>query len=250
MTKERTSSEYLQMFNKIKGTLLTDDENAAQMVNHNPMYFITNKGRIFSLAKKEPHEMSQVQRAAGVAKKNSIGSNSRKASVMLCINGKGKLHYVHRLVAEYFPHKTFVPEGYEGDTVIHHICGYNPDKTHESNRADNLLEMPRSTHKILHDMPYEPSEEWDKSFIKQLQQYSPKSKEMPLALRSEDGSTRIIENITYEQLSAMDPHGKVQQCINTLLSLWDLSGRQQEENKRLKQELHEQTKKSEQEENK
>lgn len=247
MVKQRTASEYLQIFNKVKNTLLRDGENAAQMVNHNPMYFITDRGRIFSLAGKKPRELSQVKRAAIVAKGNSNGNNCHKATVSLRVNNTTKLYYVHRIVAEYFSHKTFVPEGYTGNTVIHHICGYNPDNLQKSNHVDNLSEMPNAMHRVLHDMPFEPSAEWTKSFNKQIKHYLTEGKKIIGAFVSENGNERTIEYISPAQLAKTDTKGEIQQCIKTLSSLWVLAERQQEENERLKKELHEQTNKFEQE---
>lgn len=168
-----TAYEYLAKFNAAGSSLLLPDEKAVQMINHSPMYFISNKGRVFSAARKTVIELKQAIRSKAVAEKESSGDNSKKASVCLRLKGnKQKVFFVHKLVAEYFPIDTFVPNGYTGNTVIHHINGYNEQRPQESNHADNLLKTTQSIHRLIHTMPIDASDEklydWDRKLMKAL----------------------------------------------------------------------------------
>ncbi len=156
--KGLTAEEYKELFEKYKGDVLFENEEARQMVKHKPYLFITDKGRVLSVKKDRIRVRKQTQRVQKYSN-DTKGSNERKHCVCILIDGKPKVYYTHLLVAEYFSDKisSFVT-GDEDKTIIHHIKGYDPTSD-SNNNVNNLIRMNPRTHLLMHSMGVKSTEE-------------------------------------------------------------------------------------------
>lgn len=109
--------------------------DAVQMIHHNPMYFLTESGRIFSVWGKNVREKKLYRRS---------DRNKRLATEML-IDGQRRHVCVHLLIAEYFPTHTCVVFP-DLPLEVHHDRFYSD----ESNSCEQLTVLDQKIHNVLH----------------------------------------------------------------------------------------------------
>lgn len=121
--------------NKDMSNLIQDSEIWKDIPNYEGIYQISNKGRVKSILKN----------GVGRKKRDYILSNCLRAdgkmeypSVRLCINGKPKKNYIHRLMAS-----AFIPNP-ENKPIINHKDG------NKSNNSLDNLEWCDYSHNINH----------------------------------------------------------------------------------------------------
>lgn len=125
---------------------LHEGETVVQMVNHNPIYFLSSEGRVFSVAGKEWRELKTTTKIS----KNAtckIGSN-RQLCVGLRVNGKVPIIRISKLMAEYFPLSVFNPTN-DPRIETHHIEPWDDEKGTENNRLENLQRVGKQAHDVL-----------------------------------------------------------------------------------------------------
>lgn len=118
-------------------------ERAVQMLKHEPFYFITNHGRVFSVVEKKCRELKQ--RNTKTAKSQG---DTEQLSVTLYVNKKLIHRRVGCLVAEYFDVPTFNPMG-ESEIEVHHKQAYEVEKGRLNNLEGNLLKTGASVHRKI-----------------------------------------------------------------------------------------------------
>ena len=125
---------------------LHEGETVVQMVNHNPIYFLSSEGRVFSVARKEWHEMPQYTKPS----KNCAYNNcsNKQLSVSLTVNSKSKLIRVSRLMTEYFPLSIFNPTN-DKQVETHHIEPWDDEKGTDNNRLENLQRVGKQAHDVI-----------------------------------------------------------------------------------------------------
>ena len=125
---------------------LHEGETVVQMVNHNPIYFLSSEGRVFSIARKEWREMPQYTKQS----KNSAYNNcsNKQLSVSLSVNSKCKLIRVSRLMTEYFSLSVFNPTN-DKQVETHHIEPWDDEKGTENNCLENLQRVGKQAHDVL-----------------------------------------------------------------------------------------------------
>ena len=181
--------------------LLEEGEQPTQMVNHNPMYFITNRGRVISLYGKEPKVLNQYY---GYSKNAKSGGNHNRPRVELSINGERKIFYVHRLMTDYFPSdvSSFITSPSE-PTEIHHI---NPDAPEDQlNHPSNLLVTNAEPHKLITSLERteEPTQEQSEKIMKQMAGLDLGS---AVLLQYKDAETGEVKGVTIERLKGISGH--------------------------------------------
>lgn len=151
----KTAYQYELEFNKVKKAVLMDGEEARQMIDHNPMYWITDKARVISCGGwKGLRVLKQMPRGGkNIAKKHTTtGRTAMKNAVLLRVDGKSKTFSVHDLVSHYFPDKlayTYLTG--KGEKVTHHIDGYDMDNPYESNYPEHLEKLDNNgLHRFIH----------------------------------------------------------------------------------------------------
>ena len=125
---------------------LHEGETVVQMVNHNPIYFLSSEGRVFSVAGKEWRELKTTTKLS----KNAtckIGSN-RQLCVGLRVNGKVPIIRISKLMAEYFPLSVFNPTN-DSRLETHHIEPWDDEKGTDNNRLENLQRVSKQAHDVL-----------------------------------------------------------------------------------------------------
>lgn len=140
---------YKNKFEAKKIQILEEGEEARQCVNHQPYWFVTNKGRVLSVYGKE---IKEVQYLKEMGYKNKNGEYSQKKyCVGTRIDGKYKNFFVHALVAEYFSDQVCSYDIRDNEKKeIHHIKLLNKNNTQVAdNCVDNLQVLPREIHKAL-----------------------------------------------------------------------------------------------------
>lgn len=118
-------------------------ERAVQMIKHEPFYFITNHGRVFSVHQKKCRELKQ-----GNTKTAKSQGDTEHLSVTLCVNKKPIHHRVGCLVAEYFDVSEFNPMG-EPDIEVHHKQAYEVEKGRFNNFEGNLQKTGAKVHRSI-----------------------------------------------------------------------------------------------------
>lgn len=109
--------------------------DAVQMVNHNPMYFITRSSRIFSVYGKKVHELKTDKRS----------DRNPRISVTITVGVQRRHIFVHQLAAEYFPTYTCVVFP-DLPLEVHHDRFYSD----ESNSCEQLSILDQKIHNVLH----------------------------------------------------------------------------------------------------
>lgn len=125
---------------------LHEGETVVQMMNHNPIYFLSSEGRVFSVAGKEWRELKTTTKIS----KNAtckIGSN-RQLCVGLRVNGKVPIIRISKLMAEYFPLSVFNPTN-DSRLETHHIEPWDDEKGTDNNRLENLQRVSKQAHDVL-----------------------------------------------------------------------------------------------------
>lgn len=95
----------------------------------NGLYYVSNYGRILSVNKNSKRILWQT------------ADNANYLWITTSIDGKGKNHRVHQLVADYFLYKP------KGANLIHHIDGNK-----WNNNADNLIWLTAREHAKAHKL--------------------------------------------------------------------------------------------------
>lgn len=153
--KERSDLETMYMdkyMDLMDDSILMDGEVVKQChAPYPPYWFVTNKGRVFSVHKKKLQELKIHARKTGHA--NKSGERAGISWYVIYIDPDNNIQRhadIHRIVAEHFLEDEF-PE-IEGDRVVHHIkkrSTFREDEASECNCADNLQILPDSIHRAL-----------------------------------------------------------------------------------------------------
>lgn len=153
--KERLDLEIMYMdkyMDLMDDGFLMDGEVVKQChAPYPPYWFVTNKGRVFSVHKKKLQELKIHARKTGHA--NKSGERAGISWYVIYIDPDNNIQRhadIHRIVAEHFLEDEF-PE-IEGDRVVHHIkkrSTFREDEASECNCADNLQILPDSIHRAL-----------------------------------------------------------------------------------------------------
>lgn len=128
---------------------LHEGETVVQMVNHNPIYFLSSEGRVFSVAKRDGKEWRELKTTTKISKNaiNKTGSN-RQLCVGLQVNGKAPIIRISKLMAEYFPLSVFNPTN-DSRLETHHIEPWDDEKGTENNRLENLQRVSKQAHDVI-----------------------------------------------------------------------------------------------------
>lgn len=130
---------------------LHEGETVVQMVNHNPIYFLSSEGRVFSVAKDYTTntEWRELKTATKKSKNatNNMGSN-RQLCVCLNIENKRPIIRISKLMAEYFPLSVFNPTN-DKQVETHHIEPWDDEKGTDNNRLENLQRVGKQAHDVL-----------------------------------------------------------------------------------------------------
>lgn len=146
MSKERKSKEFYQeKFNSLY--IPQDDELVTQCHDpYPPFWFISNNGRLYSVA----HNGLQIVKAYPT----NEGQDKKLIWQYKFIDQSGKAKHakLHQLVAEHFKEDEFANDSrYDGiPREVHHIsktANFSPDEAESCNNADNLQILPRNVHK-------------------------------------------------------------------------------------------------------
>lgn len=152
---KRSEKEYIDMFKEQRADIekeLYSGEKIKQCLDkesfggkyYNPVWVVTDKGRIYSLAHKKWLKPSLVN----VGKKRKDGSYPEKRYKVS--NSAGKVLYVHGLIANYFCDKTAVRKYGEKMVEVHHKHAFDVKKScEENNCADNLYYTEKGLHRKL-----------------------------------------------------------------------------------------------------
>ena len=137
----------------LSSDILDKHEDARQMIDHNPMYFITDQARVISCVSPNVRELTQYQRDKARAAQSGTAINCCKHCVDIWHNGDKQTYYVHKLVSHYFPDKSLSYFNGHGDSLTHHIDNYDPDNPQESNRPERLERLDdRGLHTFMHSL--------------------------------------------------------------------------------------------------
>lgn len=146
MSKNRKTREFYQeKFNQLY--IPQDDELVTQCHDpYPPFWFISNKGRVYSVA----HNGLQIVKAYPT----NEGQNKKLIWQYKYIDRNGKTRHAkqHQLVAEHFKEDEFANDPRYDDIPreVHHIrktANFSPDEAESCNNADNLQILPRNVHK-------------------------------------------------------------------------------------------------------
>ena len=146
MSKKRKTKEFYQeKFDSLY--IPQDDELVTQCHDpYPPFWFVSNKGRVYSVA----HNGLQIVKAYPT----SEGHNKKLIWQYKYIDSNGKTRHAkqHQLVAEHFKRDEFANDPrYDGiPREVHHInktANVSPDEGEICNHADNLQILPRNVHK-------------------------------------------------------------------------------------------------------
>lgn len=113
---------------------------------YNPRWVATSESRVYSLTRK--------RWLRGTAKycRNKTGEVTR-VNWTLTNTECGKDITVHQLIANYFCDKTVVEQFGEENVHVHHIWGYDPEKScQENNRAEHLQYIVKKHHTFLNNL--------------------------------------------------------------------------------------------------
>ena len=109
--------------------------DACQLIYHNPMYFLTESGRIFSVWGKNVRE-KKLQRG---------GRDNKRLSIEIWNDGQRHHVCVHQLIAEYFPTSTCIVFP-DLPLEVHHDRFYSD----EANSCEQLTILDQKIHDVLH----------------------------------------------------------------------------------------------------
>ena len=128
---------------------LHEGETVVQMVNHNPVYFLSSEGRVFSVAKRDGKEWRELKTTTKISKNatSKTGSN-RQLCVGLWVNGEVPIIRISKLMAEYFPLSVFNPTN-DSRLETHHIEPWDDEKGTDNNRLENLQRVSKQAHDVL-----------------------------------------------------------------------------------------------------
>lgn len=128
---------------------LHEGETVVQMVNHNPIYFLSSEGRVFSVAKRDGKEWRELRQCTKMSKNstNNTGSN-KQLCVGLRVNGKTPIIRISKLMTEYFPLSVFNPTN-DSRLETHHIEPWDDEKGTDNNRLENLQRVSKQAHDVL-----------------------------------------------------------------------------------------------------
>ena len=128
---------------------LHEGETVVQMVNHNPVYFLSSEGRVFSVAKRDGKEWRELKTTTKISKNatSKTGSN-RQLCVGLWVNGEVPIIRISKLMAEYFPLSVFNPTN-DSSLETHHIEPWDDEKGTDNNRLENLQRVSKQAHDVL-----------------------------------------------------------------------------------------------------
>ena len=113
---------------------------------YNPRWVATSESRVYSLPRK--------RWLKGTAKpcKNKAGDVTRVNWTVTNTENKKDIT-VHQLTANYFCNKTVVEQFGEENVHVHHIWGYDPEKScQENNRAEYLQYIVKKHHTFLNNL--------------------------------------------------------------------------------------------------
>lgn len=174
--RERKSRKYYaEKFNKLY--IPQDDELVMQCHEpYPPFWFISNKGRLFSVA----HNALKI-----VDQYPEINSGTlRWHYKYIDTNGKAQHIRTHQLVAEHFKEDDFADyTEYEGmPREVHHInktANYAPDQAESCNKADNLQILPAKLHRQLTAYSNRTREQEAEKLQKQIEKDQPVQVHLP-----------------------------------------------------------------------
>lgn len=125
---------------------LHEGETVIQMVNHNPIYFLSSEGRVFSVASK--NGVKEMHYYTKESPNSGHSASNKQLSVHLSVNGKKEQPRISKLMAEYFPLSVFNPTN-DKQVETHHIEPWDDEKGTDNNRLENLQRVGKQAHDVI-----------------------------------------------------------------------------------------------------
>lgn len=125
---------------------LHEGETVVQMVNHNPIYFLSSEGRVFSVASK--NGVKEMHYYTKESPNSGHSASNKQLGVNLSVNGKKEQPRVSKLMTEYFPLSVFNPTN-DSRLETHHIEPWDDEKGTDNNRLENLQRVSKQAHDVL-----------------------------------------------------------------------------------------------------
>lgn len=195
-------------------------ERAVQMVKHEPFYFITNHGRVFSVLQKKYRELKQHTTDSP----RSTKGDTEQLSVYLHINKKTVQRRTGCLVAEYFDVSEFNPMG-EPDIEVHHKQAYEVEKGRFNNFEGNLQKTGAKVHRSIfasiqnatltdEGLQLKNPKQFHKSMNK-IHETNPDAAFMVLSRINEDNTVKSVEGcmLTDQDLKELFGNKQIQEML-------------------------------------
>lgn len=125
---------------------LHEGETVVQMVNHNPIYFLSSEGRVFSVVSK--NGVKEMHYYTKESPNSGHSASNKQLSVHLSVNGKKEQPRISKLMAEYFPLSVFNPTN-DKQVETHHIEPWDDEKGTDNNRLENLQRVSKQAHDVI-----------------------------------------------------------------------------------------------------
>ena len=149
LTAEEKREQYKKKWDELN-IQLGAGEFAVQIEEGGGKYFLTNRARIFSVAKwgTEWRELKQSTKQSENAKNKYAGSNQQLMAGLSLGHGLMRTDRVSKLMAENFELQQWNP--YEEEKLeVHHKQRWTPEDGTYNNRVENLMQTGKKAHRTL-----------------------------------------------------------------------------------------------------